>query len=145
MPGLQTPPGELSDDELVVVIHTISALLVGAAYCLYDQAIAEAMEKTIIASGRRRFEDASFHARHFHEKQKELPRINVPINGVWVEWATSTRANWEWLRERYIMLLQLHMRRFGRAPMWYLEIRRLWLTGPRPRAAGLTPFPEESC
>ena len=145
MPGLRTPPGELSDDELVVVVRTISALLIGAAYRLYDQAIAEAMEKNITAPGKRNFEDASFRATGLHGKKEEPPRLHPPVDAAWVEWATSTRANWEWLRERYAAFLQSYMYRFHCAPAWYLEVRRTWLTGPRPRAPGLTPFPEEPC
>lgn len=122
------------------MVRCASALLVGITYHLYDQAIAFAMERGIV--GHVTPNDS---AAWFHAKQKELPRIEAPISASWLEWGTATRDNWSWLWARYDALRQSYEYRFHRMPPWQLEVRRLWMVGPRPRGPGYTPFPEEPC
>lgn len=144
MPGLQTPARELSDNELIEMIRCTSAVLVGAAYYLYDLAIAETMEHDIRypgAAGARGILTAA----ELHKNQLALPRIEAEISLSWVTWATSTRDNWDWVVEHYRALEQSYFYRCGQEPHEYLEMRRLWMHGPRPRPAGRTPFPEEAC
>lgn len=141
---LTARPRELSDDVLVETIKYASAVLVGAAYRLYDLAIAETMERAI------QFPDhvsalTMPTAVRLHESQLALPRIDTAISSDWVTWASSTRDNWTWMAEYYSCLRQSYFHRFGCEPHLHLEMRRLWMHGPRPRPPGRTPFPEEPC
>lgn len=142
MPGLQTPARDLTDKELEFMTRCASAVIVGAAYLLYDMAIAEALEHSI------RFPeqgDSNAIRRLYTRRQVELPRIDAPISHSWVVWTASTWDNWQWLLSKYISLQYRYVCKFGRDHAEYLEIRRLINQCPRPRAHGRTPFPEEAC
>lgn len=142
MPGLQTQPRELTDKELEAMVLCASAVMVGATYMIYDMAIAEAMEHSIKFPEQMSTDEIR---RLYTKRQLELPRIDAQVSHSWVVWASSTWDNWWWMLGRYRALQQTYFYRFGRVPKWYLEVRRLAMSSPRPRTQGRTPFPEEAC
>lgn len=148
MPGLQTPARELKDAELIELVRCASAVLIGATYHLYDLAIAEAIEHDIKGESHLYVHPSRFSGsvtEAIQQQQAELQRIEVHVTVSWVEWAASTRDNWDWMMARYNTLRQSYLHRYRTEPHWHPEMRRLWLHGPRPRAAGRTPFPDEPC
>lgn len=142
MAGLQTSARELHDSDVRVLVRCAAVVLIGAAYQLYDRAIAETLERDIKFTNNVRglptVED-------LHKYQRALPRMEAPITEDWVAWAASTRDNWGWMMLRYKALAHSYTMRFGGRAPGSAEVNKLWMHGPRPRPAGRTPFPEEPC
>lgn len=139
MPGLRTRARELNETELSEMIRNAVAILVGAAYMMYDQALAAAMHNSIMGVGNIVGMDT------LTEQQKLLPHVDAHISQSWVGWVTEAHGNWLWLMCRCNDLQQSYERRFHKPPPLHLEFRRLGMSGPRPRGPGRTPFPTEPC
>jgi hypothetical protein len=140
MNNLKTHPKKLSDEELRQFLDKCAALILSAAYRLYDQAIAEIVEQGILAPAKRTSAPEALLLR-----QQQLPRPSMDVNYEWVVWSTERRDNWEWLMERRRVLGTAFRTRFGVDPPWLLEVRRVWMSVPRPRYPGRTPFPDAPC
>lgn len=147
MPGIRTPPKQLTEAEFNEVLAQVAAILVGAAYILLDLAIALAMSSSITGQASdRKLVNVEGEALHrLTAEQRNLPRIEAAIGANWVQWAAATHDNWTWMMARFDKLAQAYTGRFNRQPPWASEVRHLWMFGPRPRAPGLTTFPEELC
>jgi hypothetical protein len=76
MSGLRTCARELNEQELTGMIHKAMAILFGAAYLLFDRAIALAVHRGIV----RRTEQAHLaepSPAELHQMQRELPHITA--------------------------------------------------------------------
>lgn len=144
MPRLQTPPSELKPEELQKMLDTIAALLTAAAYRMYDQAIAETVEGSI-RNANPQENNFGRELEHLQWRQKCFGTSEMPLNRSWVEWATETNDNWQWLRMRYGSLRDLYWHHFKQEPASHSDVWRLVMDGPRPRPPGRTAFPEEPC
>lgn len=152
MSGLHTDTSELTEDGFHVVLSQLAAANVGAAYVLFDMAIALVMDSRmtdIRVVGRppvpRLVNIENNQLEHLVKAQRALPKVGVAVSADWVQWASSTNDNWRWLMARYEKVARKYALRFNREPPWSKEMRNLWMYGPRPRSAGLTPFPSEPC
>lgn len=144
MHGLRTRACELSEQELSDMIHKAAAVLFGAAYLLFDQAIALAVHREIV----RRTDQAHLvepAPSELHQLQLELPRITAEVSHVWVSWAVETNGNWLWALQRCADLQQSYEKRFSVEAPLTAEFRTLYRRSPRPRGPGRTPFPKEPC
>lgn len=145
MYGLRTKARELSEQELADLIQKAVAILVGAAYLMFDQAIAMAMHDAIAAKTVTQGHDASNNTWWLHQRQKELPRVLAEVSQRWVNWAHEAHGNWLWLMVRASNLQQSYETRFGGEAPLRRELRALGVISPRPRPPGRTPFPAEPC
>lgn len=143
MSGLRTRARELNEQELVDMIHKTMAILFGAAYLLFDQAIALAVHETILRKSHEQLPGCS--PAELHQRQLELPRIMAEVSQAWVSWAIETNGNWLWILQRCADLQQSYERRFGIEAPLTAEFRMLYRRSPRPRGPGRTPFPKEPC
>jgi hypothetical protein len=144
VPGLRTRARDLSEQELVDMIHRAVAILCGAAYNMFDLAIAMAVHAEITGQ-RNQPRTAPTSPAELHQRQLELPRVTAEISQVWVEWAAETEGNWHWILLRCVNLQQSYERRFGAEVPFMAEFRELYRRSPRPRRPGRTPFPKEPC
>lgn len=158
VPGIRTRARDLTDAQLAEVINCAVAVLVGAAYVMYDEAIAMELER------RMRRAPAAIESlldtmecafnkicprqdmlSELRTKQSNLPRLDSHITQTWVMWAAEAHGNWLWLMDRCASLQESYWRRTRKVAPLFLELRRLSLGSPRPRGPGRTPFPLEPC
>lgn len=144
MSGLRTCARELNEQELTGMIHKAMAVLFGAAYLLFDRAIALAVYREIVRSTEQAHLAEPGPA-ELSQMQCELPRITAEVSLDWVTWAIETEGNWHWILQRCADLQQSYERRFGTEAPLTAEFRTLYRRSPRPRRPGRTPFPKEPC
>lgn len=148
MTRFRTHARDVTDKELVEMLHGIFATLVDAAYLMLDQAIAFAVERTFTNTKPppehiRTSRGAS--PEELYERQRELPRLDVEVDETWVQWVIAAHGNWLWMMYRFDGLSDCYEKRTKKEAPFRLEMRRLGANSPRPRAPGRTPFPQESC
>jgi hypothetical protein len=133
----------LNEQELEQMLNLVCAILVGAARAMWDQAIAEGVEREMLGIT----SSAQETLRAARERQAHLPDLAIGANEAWIMWVADTRDNWSWMMQKYDALLHRYQSTYGKEPPGEHKriVRHLWLGGPRPRRAGITPFPEETC